>query len=76
MSREEIARYIVIGFVLAFGTLAAGWSMFPAEEPVHHFDDPSDAGPFTVSFTFLFLVLVGLDLLAIRWLVRRIRGRG
>lgn len=70
----DIFRYLVVAALMAFATIAAAWTAFVAEDSAHHFDS-SETGPFDPSFTFLFLLLVAADLVGIRWLIRRIRGR-
>ncbi|MCP5055491.1 MAG: hypothetical protein GY937_02070 [bacterium] len=74
VKRVEIFRYFAVAALLAFATIAAAWSVFAPEDSVHHFDS-SETGPFSTSFTFLLLLLVGADVLGILWLIRRFRGR-
>lgn len=75
VKRAEIARYVVVAAILVFSTIAAAWPLFVAEDSVHHFDAPSEAAPFTASYSFLLVLLVFADGLGLVWLVRRIRGR-
>ena len=74
MKRSEIFGYVVIAAAFVFATIAAAWSLFVTGDSAHHFGSSGDV-PFTTSFFFLFLLLVVADVLALIWLVRRIRGR-
>ncbi len=74
VKRVEIAGYGIVVAAFMFATVAAGWSLFVTGDSAHHFNS-SETGPFTTSFSFLFVLLVVADVLALVWLIRRIRGR-
>lgn len=75
MQRVELAGSIAVAAVLVFATIAAAWTLFVSGDSAAHHFDSSETGPFTVSFTFLFVLLVVADVLGIRWLIRRLRDR-
>ncbi len=74
MKRVEIVGYVVVAAFFVFATIAAAWSLFVTGDSAHHFNSP-ETGPFTTSFSFLFLLLVGADVLGLIWLIRRLRRR-
>ncbi len=74
MQRAEIAGRVTVAAALVFATIAAAWTLFVPGDSAHHFNS-SETGPFTTSFSFLFLILVVADVLGLVCLIRRIRDR-